>query len=153
MVRTLQSHCPEGSVKFLVGELKSHKPPSPAKKKKKECLMLHIYKIMYSGPGFFFLKCTPCFFLQGPLCWTSVWVLRWGRGRGWGADAACPGVPALCASPPTFLAKGVCLVSLLTSRLWILKNQLYWYAVHIYPFKVNKWKFLVRSQGATTTTF
>ena len=36
MVRTLQSHCPEGSVKFLVGELKSHNPPSPAKKKKKK---------------------------------------------------------------------------------------------------------------------
>ena len=66
MVRTLQ-----GSVKFLVGELKSHKPPSPAKKKKMS-LMLHIYKIIYSGPGFFFLKCKLCFFLQGPLSWTSV---------------------------------------------------------------------------------
>ena len=89
VVRTLQSHCPEGSVKFLVGELKSHKPPSPAKKKKRMSLMLRIYKIMHSGPGFFFLKRTPCFFLQGPLLDLRV-SLEEGPGARVGGGCCLP---------------------------------------------------------------
>lgn len=34
--------------------------------------MLSVYHIMYSGPEFSFLKCTPCFLLQGQQSWSPV---------------------------------------------------------------------------------
>ena len=119
MVRTLQ-----GSVKFLVGELKSHKPPSPAKKKKNVSYATYLQNnILWA---WVLLSQMQTVLLPSGTTELDLRVsLDGGQERGWGADAACRGVSALCVSPSTLLAKGVCLVSLLTLRLWILKNQLY----------------------------